>query len=68
MASWNGITECECEAPEVDCSGRVLALQTCPACQTIRLDVIRGVEYAGAYVKGGDTVKRVLLKQKEFFR
>ncbi len=48
--------------------GRVLVLETCPACQKVRLDILRGAEYAGAYMKCGDTVKYELLKQKEFFQ
>ena len=57
---------CGCTV-ESDKLGRVLHLRTCPVCQNVRLDVIRGAEYAGAYVKGGDTVKYVLVKQKDFF-
>ena len=67
MAGWNGIVDCECRAPEVDDQGLVRLLQTCPACQTIRLAIIRGAQYAGAYMTCGDTVKRVLLKQLDFF-
>ena len=61
------IPNCRCGPPISDCAGRVVRVETCPACQRIRLDAIRGREYAGAYVKGGDTDKLVLLKQKEFF-
>ena len=68
MAGWNGIIGCECEEAGFDTLGRVLTVQTCPACQAIRLDVIRGGVYGFAYVKGGDASKRVLLKQREFFR
>jgi len=62
-----GITNCKCGQPKRDSAGRVLVLQTCPACQDVRLDIIRGAEYAGAYMKGEDTVQYVLLKQSEFF-
>ncbi len=59
---------CGCgEAVETDSRGNVLQFRTCPRCMEIILDVIRGAEYAVASVKGGDTVKDVLLKQKEFF-
>ena len=61
------IPNCRCGPAIVDCKGRVLVLDTCPACQEVRLDIIRGIEYAGAYVKCGDTVQNVLVKQKEFF-
>ncbi len=61
------IPNCFCGQPEYDREGRVLRLSTCPACQKVRLDIIRGVEYAGAYMRCGDTVKHVLVKQKEFF-
>ncbi len=61
------IPNCRCAPPMWDESGRVVRVETCPACQQIRLDVVRGVEYAIAYVSGGDTAKRVLLKQKDFF-
>ncbi len=61
------IPKCKCGPPISDCAGRVVRVQTCPACQEIRLDVIRGGEYAGAYVKCGDTVEYVLVKQKELF-
>ena len=61
------IPNCSCRLPRVDPAGRVLGLETCPACQAIRLDVIRGGEYAIAYLSGGDTGKAVLMKQKEFF-
>ena len=67
MAGRNGIPGCECELPRIDARGNVLRLQTCPACQIIRLDRIRGGVYAGAYVKRGDTVVYELLKQKELF-
>ncbi len=62
------IPNCNCGQPEVDSAGRVVRVRTCPACQAIRLDVIRGVEYAGAYVRCGATVQYVLVKQKDFFR
>ncbi len=61
------IPNCNCSQPEYDRAGRVLGLTTCPACMKVRLDIIRGVEYAGAYMRCGDTVKYELLKQKEFF-
>jgi len=61
------IPNCQCGPAIRDGKGRVVRLKTCPACQRIRLDIIRGIEYAGAYVKCGDAVKHVLLKQKEFF-
>jgi len=61
------IPKCNCGRPTCDEAGRVVRVKTCPACQKIRLDVIRGIEYAGAYVKGEDTEELVLLKQKEFF-
>ena len=67
MAGWNGIMNCGCKAPEIDSCGRVLTVQTCPACQAIRLDVIRGAEYACAYENGHGTLTKVLLKQKELF-
>jgi len=67
MADWNGILGCECEDRRSDAIGNVLSFQTCPACQAIRLDVIRGAEYGFAYVKGEDTPRRVLLRQREFF-
>ncbi len=51
----------------VDKAGRVVRVVTCPACQTIRLDVIRGAEYAVAYMECGGTMTKVLLKQKDFF-
>ncbi len=59
-----------CSCPRhvcVDKRGNVTELQTCAACTQVALDVLRGGEYACAYVKGGDTSERVLLKQKEFF-
>ncbi len=62
------IPKCKCGPPITDCAGRVVRVRTCPACQAIRLDVIRGGVYAGAYVKCGDTVKYVLVKQKDLFR
>ncbi len=61
------IPNCTCGPPVFDQAGRCLEVTTCPACQQIRLDVIRGGEYAIAHVKCGETVKRVLLKQREFF-
>ena len=45
----------------------VVELRTCAVCTQVALDVLRGIEYAKAHVKCGDTVKDVLLKQKEFF-
>jgi len=59
-----------CSCPRhvcVDKRGNVLVLQTCSACTQVALDVMRGVEYAGAYVSGEDADQVVLLKQKEFF-
>ena len=61
------IPNCKCGPEICDTLGRVLVLKTCPACQQIRLDRIRGVEYAGAYMRCGDTIEKVLVKQKEFF-
>ena len=61
------IPNCKCGPPVCDQAGRVLKLRTCPACQSVRLDIIRGVEYAGAYVKGGDTETLELVRQGEFF-
>ena len=61
------IPNCKCGPEICDTLGRVLVLQTCPACQQVRLDRIRGVEYAIAHVKGGDTGKLELVRQKEFF-
>jgi len=59
---------CPCgERVEIDSSGNVLSFRTCRICMEIILDSIRGCEYAIAYKKCGDTLKRVLLKQKEFF-
>jgi len=59
---------CSCPSTVLcDKRGNVLELRTCPACTQVALDVLRGGEYACAYVKGEDTSKRVLLKQKEFF-
>ncbi len=72
--SWTGnvrgvdIPNCNCGQPEYDSAGRVVRVRTCPACQRIRLDVIRGVEYAIAYESGEGTGVAVLLKQREFFR
>ena len=63
----NVIPNCLCGPPVFDREGRVVRVRTCPACQQVRLDVIRGVEYAIAHVSSGDTVKHVLLKQTEFF-
>ena len=67
IVSGGGIANCRCRAPLLDSAGRVLGLQTCPACQDVRLDIIRGGEYAGAYMRCGDAMRYVLLKQKEFF-
>ncbi len=58
---------CYCGNAVGDDKGRVLVLNTCPICMKLLLSSMRGREYAIAHVKGGDTVKRVLLKQKEFF-
>jgi len=58
---------CECGPVECDKVGNVLKFRTCPRCSKVILDIIRGGSYGIAYVKRGDTVKRVLLKQKEFF-
>jgi len=58
---------CHCGNAEVDCQGRVLSVRTCPVCMDLVLASMRGTEYAVAYLSGGDTTKRVLLKQKEFF-
>ncbi len=58
---------CHCGDAVVDHKGRVLKVKTCPICMQLLLASMRGAEYAIAHVKGGDTVKRVLLKQKEFF-
>ncbi len=65
-SSWP-VPGCSCASPVIDNMRRVLRLWTCPACQAVRLDVLRGGEYAIAYVDGGDTGKAVLLKQREFF-
>ena len=62
------IPNCVCGPAIYDFAGRVVRVRTCPACQKIRLDVVRGGVYAGAIVKCGDTVKYVLLKQREIFR
>jgi len=62
-----GIPNCKCGPHVCDHAGRVVRVFTCPACQRVRLDVIRGVVYAGAYMRCGDTTERVLLKQREFF-
>ena len=61
------IPNCSCALPLLDDEGRVVRVETCPACQAIRLDVLRGGEYAIAYVNGGDTGEALLLKQIEFF-
>ena len=59
---------CACgEAVETDDLGNVLSFRTCPICMKVILDIVRGGVYAVAYKKCGDTLKRVLLKQKEFF-
>ncbi len=59
---------CECPGQvKTDKFGNVLELQTCAVCTQVALDSMRGTEYAKAHVKCGDTVKDVLLKQKEFF-
>ena len=61
------IPNCNCGQPEYDSAGRVVRVRTCAVCQAVRLDIIRGGEYAGAYMRCGDAVEHVLLKQKEFF-
>ena len=61
------IPNCKCGPAICDTQGRVLVLRTCPACQQVRLDRIRGVEYAGAYMRREGTVMYELVKQKEFF-
>jgi len=61
------IPKCKCGPPVMDCAGRVVRVWTCPACQQIRLDIVRGGEYAGAYVSREGTVRYELVKQKEFF-
>ena len=58
---------CHCGNAVVDHLGRVLSVRTCPICMRLLLASMRGAEYACAYVKGEDTTKRVLVKQKEFF-
>ena len=58
---------CECGAAEIDDRGNVLKFRTCPLCSRVILDILRGGVYAVAYVKCGDTLKRVLLKQKDLF-
>ena len=58
---------CWCGNAVVDSEGRVLMVKTCPVCMCLLLDSMRGAEYAIAHVKGEDTTKRVLLKQKDFF-
>ena len=59
---------CACgDAVEVDNSGNVLSFRTCSICMKVILAIIRGVEYAVAYKMCGDTLKRVLVEQKEFF-
>ncbi len=57
---------CRCGNATVDHQGRVLKVRTCPICLGLVLDVMRGGEYAIAYLGGEDT-EGVLLKQKEFF-
>ncbi len=61
------IPNCRCGPAITDCKGRVVRVNTCPACQQVRLDVVRGGVYAGACVRRGDTVKYELIKQKDFF-
>ena len=59
-----------CECPRhvhVDKHGNVLTLHTCRVCTGVALDTLRGGEYACAHVSSGDTLKRMLLKQREFF-
>ncbi len=58
---------CGCGDADSDDRGRVLLVKTCPICMKVLLAWMRGKEYALAYVKGGDTAKRVLLKQLDFF-
>jgi len=58
---------CLCGDAVTDHQSNVLSVRTCPICSKVILDIIRGGCYATAIVKCGDTVKRVLLKQKEFF-
>jgi len=53
---------------EIDELGNVLLFRTCPICSEVILDIIRGGEYSVANMRRGDTVKRVLLKQKDLFR
>ena len=58
---------CYCGPPDYDSAGRVLRLSTCPVCTKVALDALRGVDYAIAYTKGGDS-DGVLLRQRDFFR
>ena len=58
---------CGCGNAEVDKRGNVLHFRTCPICSEVILDIIRGGEYAVAYLRCGDTLRRQLLKQKDFF-
>ncbi len=58
---------CLCNGAWVDSRGNVVSVRTCPVCTRKALDALRGIEYAVAYLKCDDTVKAVLLKQKEFF-
>ena len=58
---------CHCGNAVTDTKGRVLEVRTCPVCMDLVLESMRGKEYAIAYEKGGDTTKRTLLKQKDFF-
>ncbi len=57
---------CKCGPAECDTKGRVLKVRTCPVCMDVLLDSMRGVEYAVAYERSGDT-EGVLLKQLELF-
>ncbi len=62
--TYNRLTSPVCGCTGVsDKLNRVLRLRTCPVCQHLRLDFLRGREYARSYVKGVDT----LLVQKELF-
>ena len=58
---------CRCGDATVDEVGNVLKVRTCRICSNILLASMRGVCYAIAYMRRGDTDKRVLLKQREFF-
>ncbi len=62
------IPNCSCGPPVCDLEGRVVRVDTCPACQEIRLEVVRGAVYACAYMRCGDTDTLVLVKQEDLFR